>query len=93
MRMNRFGVALCAAYLLVILACLGLAAGVEGDSKGRFVFLQLPIALQGSIACTMGLGPVLRDLSWVGAYLLMAGSTFMLLYGVGWLVTPMRSSK
>lgn len=42
--MSKTGLALAALYLALIAICLGFAFGGDGDPKGRFVFLQLPIA-------------------------------------------------
>ena len=80
--------------LLAILVCLGCAMAAHGDPKGQFVFAQIPIALQGSLAAGLGFGPALAGLSWPEAYLYLAGSTFVLLYAFGWLLTlvPKRLS-
>jgi hypothetical protein len=85
--MSKFGTALCLTYLLAILVCLGFALTAHGDPKGQFVFAQIPIALQGSLAAALGFGPALARLSWPEAYLYLAGPTFVLLYAVGWVIT------
>ncbi|MEO8993470.1 MAG: hypothetical protein ABI299_02690 [Rhodanobacter sp.] len=89
--MSKSGLAFCAAYLLVIAACLGLALSAGGDFKGQYVLLQLPIALQISAAFELGLGPALKGLSWPSAYVFLAGPTFLALYGWGWLITVARA--
>ncbi|KQZ68323.1 hypothetical protein ASD55_14825 [Rhodanobacter sp. Root561] len=73
--MSKIGTALCLTYLLAILVCLGCAMAAHGDPKGQFVFAQIPIALQGSLAAGLGFGPALAGLSWPEAYLYLAGST------------------
>lgn len=88
--MSKFGLAFCLTYLLAILTCLGFALTADGDPKGQFVFAQIPIALQGSLAAALGFGPTLARLSWPEAYLYLAGPTFVLLYAVGWLITKVR---
>lgn len=85
--MSKIGTALCITYLLAILVCLGCAMAAHGDPKGQFVFAQIPIALQGSLAVGLGFGPALAGLSWPEAYLYLAGSTFVLLYAAGWVIT------
>lgn len=88
--MSKFGLALCLTYLLAILVCLGFALTTYGDPKGQFVFAQVPIVLQGSLATALGFGPALAGLSWSEAYLYLAGPAFVLLYVVGWLITTVR---
>lgn len=88
--MSKFGIALCLTYLLAILICLGFAVTANGDPKGQFVFAQIPIALQGSLAGVLGFGVALARLSWPEAYLYLAGPTFVLLYAFGWLLTLVR---
>lgn len=90
--MSKIGTALCLTYLLAILVCLGFALTAHGDPKGQFVLMQIPIALQGSLAFALGFGPTLADLSWPEAYLYLAVPTFVLLYAVGWVITNVRKS-
>lgn len=85
--MSKFSLAFCLTYLLAILTCLGFAMTADSDPKGQFVFAQIPIALQGSLAIGLGFGPALARLSWPEAYLYLAGPTFVLLYAAGWLIT------
>ncbi len=82
-RFSRLGLGLCTIYLLLAVASVAWAALAAGDPKGRFVLLQLPIALQGAILDSLGLGPVLERLSWESAYVVLALPTFALLYLVG----------
>lgn len=85
--MSKFGIAFCLTYLLVIVVCVGFALTAHDDPKGQFVFAQIPIAVQGSLAVGLGFGPTLARLSWPEAYLYLAGPTFVLLYVAGWLIT------
>lgn len=88
--MSRIGLGLCALYGVFIAACLCIAYFARGDFKGHFVLLQLPIALQGSLLVSLGLGPILTHLSWTGAYLFIGLPTFVVLYRLGWLIDQFR---
>jgi H+/gluconate symporter-like permease len=80
---SKVGIGLCLVYALIIAVCL--AASVGADNKGAFVFKQLPIALQMA-AIPQFLYPMLENISWLNAYLLLATPTFLLLYFFGWLL-------
>lgn len=83
--MSRTGIAFCAAYVLLTIC--SVAWGLStGDSKGRFVLLQLPIVLPISALVAMGAGPYLEGLSWTAAYLLFMPPTLLVLYFGGALV-------
>ena len=88
--MSRIGLIFCGVYAAIILGCVALSLSAGGDPKGQFVFMQLPIALQGSLAQQLGLGSQLAGLSWFWAYALFGIPTFALLYAVGWLITRAR---
>jgi hypothetical protein len=83
---SRVGSGLCLAYALSAAASVAYGALVVGDSKGRFVFLQLPIVLQGALLDGLGLSPLLSGLSWPAAYLIIGLPTLALLYGLGVLI-------
>jgi hypothetical protein len=85
-RFSRLGLGLCITYLVLALAAVAWSALAAGDPKGRFVLVQLPIAIQAAVLDSLGLGSLLDGLSWVGAYIALALPTFALLYGVGALV-------
>jgi hypothetical protein len=85
MSMSRTGLVLCALYAVATCTCVALAFS-SSDLKGRFVFLQLPIAAQAGMLSSLGLGPLLADLSWIAAYVFIAIPTFGLLYFSGRLV-------
>lgn len=80
---SRIGVGLCAAYLIVVVLCVLAGLLVSNDPKGRFVFFQLPIAVQGGLLQEVGHGASLEHLSWPLAYLLLGGGTLIALYLVG----------
>ncbi|MBI3222422.1 MAG: hypothetical protein HYZ46_04990 [Nitrosomonadales bacterium] len=84
--MSRIGLVLCVLYVLIIAACFTMAFSSGTDLKGQFVFMQLPIAIQGALLQALGLGSFLGQLSWVLAYMLIVPSTFVLLYFAGWLI-------
>lgn len=91
--MSRYGLLFCAIYATVICICLALAFSAGGDFKGQFVFLQLPIALQGAALQFLGLGSLLATLSWVAAYVAIAIPTFGLLYFTGWFLQRLASDN
>jgi hypothetical protein len=81
--LSRIGLGLCAAYLFVSAASAGYGALAATDSKGQAVFLQLPVALQGALLESIGLGSFLVGLSWPAAYLVLGLPTLAVLYGLG----------
>nr|WP_315252886.1 hypothetical protein [uncultured Duganella sp.] len=89
--MSKTGLWLCAIYGLLIAVCVGLAFSAA-DAEGRFVFLQLPIALQSALASVLGLSALLSNIAWPAAYLIFAGPVFLLLYGAGFLYEFIRKS-
>jgi hypothetical protein len=91
--MSRVGLFFCAIYATAICICLALAFSAGGDLKGQFVFLQLPIALQGGALQFLGLGSLLANLSWVAAYAVIAIPTFGLLYFTGWFLQRLASDN
>jgi hypothetical protein len=58
--------------------------------KGRFVFLQLPIALQSAALQALGLSRHLQGLGWLGAYLVLGLPTLAILYLAGRLLDRVR---
>ena len=63
-----------------------MAYSADGDYKGEFVFLQLPIVFQMAGLDALGLSHFLRDISWTGAYFLIGIPTFMFLYFLGFFI-------
>jgi hypothetical protein len=88
--MSKTGLLMCALYAAVIAACVGYVFFCSTDPKGSFVFLQLPIVLQSALVVSIGLTPLLEDISWPVAYVLLAGPVFVLLYGLGMLIDRKR---
>jgi spore maturation protein SpmA len=88
--MSRAGLSLCALYAAVILGCVGYAVLGGLDAKSRFLFLQIPIALQSALAYKLGLLEILQNASWVAAYAILAGPVFALLYLFGLIVESIR---
>lgn len=82
-RFSRLGLLLAGLYLLLSGLCVAASLASSDDHKGSFVLLQLPIAFQILLAQAMGLGYALRHLDWVGAYVLLALPTLIVLYGIG----------
>lgn len=74
---------LCVGYVVVTVACLGMAFLTVGDPKGHFVLLQLPIALQGALICSVGFCQLFEHLSWVAAYSYITLPTLGMLYFLG----------
>jgi len=86
-RINLLGLILCIIYVLII--CLSLLGAylADGDFKGRFVMLQLPIALQLSLLDLLGLDLWIRNWSWLIGYAVIVPMTLFFLYYVGFVVT------
>lgn len=84
--MSRIGKILCLIYALIIIACFAAAYSADGDFKGQYVYLQLPIALQMAGIHAIGLSSKLQNISWVGAYALLGVPTFLFIYFVGWAI-------
>lgn len=78
--MSKAGLSLCALYAAVILGCIGYAVLGGLDAKSRFLFLQIPIVLQSALADQLGLLGMLQNASWITAYAIFAGPSFVLLY-------------
>lgn len=81
--MSRIGLALCVLYAVLMGLCVWGSMAAEGDPKGAFVLLQLPLAMQLGALDWLGV-PGLSRLSWTAAYALIGLPTFALLYGAGW---------
>ena len=90
--MSRIGLSFCALYAAAIVGCIALAYSGSSDFKGQFVFLQLPIAIQGALLQEIGLVPLLEKLTWVTAYIFIASPTFVLLYFTGWFISRFLSN-
>lgn len=85
-KISKMGLALALVYVLTSAICIAIALGNPGDPKGRFVFLQIPIAWQLGLVAELGWGVRLRSLGWFGAYVAFGIPTLIGLYAVGWAV-------
>ena len=79
-RLNRLGLSLCTAYLVLTLILAWAAHSAEGDPKGQFVLLQLPIALQLATADFLGLATYIREWSFPIAYSFFVPAACIVLY-------------
>ena len=92
-RTRRFSVAgawFIGTYAVITFICIAIALWPGSDAKGRFVFLQLPIALQATVLQELGVARYLEAVGWVGAYLLLALPTVAFLYLIGRLFDARR---
>lgn len=83
MRHCKTGLVLAGLYVAIIIACFVVASNAGGDTKGRFVFLQLPLALQMGGLDALGLRHWLYGLGWTEAYLWIGLPTLVLFYAAG----------
>lgn len=81
--MSKTGLVLCGIYAALIACCVGYALLGGVDDNSRFIFMQIPIALQAALAAKLELSQILTDVSWSTAYLIFAVPVFALLYGIG----------
>lgn len=82
-RLNRLGLSLCAAYLVLTLILAWAAHSAKGDPKGQFVLLQMPIALQLAAADFLGLATYMREWSFPIAYSFFVPAACIVLYAFG----------
>lgn len=82
MRVSRLGISFSLLYLLPTIACVAIALST-GDSKGRFVFLQLPIGRQLWALHLMGFSESFHGLTWTTLYLLLCIPVVAALYFMG----------
>ncbi|MCD0246738.1 hypothetical protein JWH11_20025 [Xanthomonas melonis] len=85
-RPSVFGVALCVLYAMPMSLCLWIAQQADGDDKGRFVMLQLPLTPQLALLDAIGADAWLRGLSWLTSYLVLVPPFLVVLYLLGSLV-------
>jgi hypothetical protein len=85
--MSKMGMIFCLIYMLIIILCCSLALWANGDPKGQFVLLQIPLVLfaQLDILRKIGLDTLLLN-SWFVGYLVIVPPTFVLLYCFGWFI-------
>ncbi|OFW88795.1 MAG: hypothetical protein A3J37_00520 [Alphaproteobacteria bacterium RIFCSPHIGHO2_12_FULL_45_9] len=85
-RVSVFGIFLVISYLALSALSVGLAILAEGDNKGHFVLLQLPIVFQHAALMELGLLKYLEGMSWPEAYIYLGLPMVAFLYLVGWIV-------
>jgi len=92
--MSKMGMIFCLIYMLIIILCCSLALWADGDPKGQFVLLQIPLVLfaQLDILRKIGLDTLLLN-SWFVGYLVIVPPTFALLYCFGWFIEYIKASK
>ena len=91
--MSKVGLILCFLYSAIIGLCVWASLSSSGDPKGEFVLMQLPLTLQMAALHWLGLSSALSNLSWVGAYFLIAPPTLAVLYGLGWGIGKLFTSS
>jgi hypothetical protein len=82
-RFSKTGAALALFYVAITFGCITASLVTQGDPKGSFVFLQLPIALQMGPFQALGLGQFLASLGWVASYVIFGIPTILGFYFVG----------
>jgi hypothetical protein len=78
---NKLGFALCVMYLLMTLLLVWSAYSTNGDFKGQFVLLQLPIALPLMVLDVLGISGL--NWSWFVGYALFIPLILFVLYYMG----------
>lgn len=86
MKVSKTGLAFAGFYLIITLVCVAGALSADGDDKGHFVLLQLPL--------TIALAPLVHYPSlrtfvpdtWPATYLLFWTPTAFLFFLAGWLI-------
>lgn len=84
--MSRLGIVLCQIYAFIIAMCIVIALLKEGDPKGKFVLMSVPISLQQAALKELNIVIPRGQFYWLQAYVLIGLPTFMLLYFIGRLV-------
>ncbi len=79
---SKVGLAFVVFYLILTLICVIWAFTVS-DPKGKFVLLQLPVALQLVVVQELGYIKLLVGLSWFVIYPLIIIPTLVILYQIG----------
>jgi hypothetical protein len=91
--MSKTGSYLCGIYAALIVGCVSYAFLGGLDTKSRFLFLQIPIVLQSALADNLGLLRMLENITWISAYIILAGPIFVVLYVIGILLDSARIVK
>jgi hypothetical protein len=80
------GVFLCLGYTIFVAVSILIAYSTDGDDKGWFVFMQLPLSPQLALLQELGLSSLLEGPSWFEGYIYVGGLTYAVLYFLGWLI-------
>lgn len=90
--MSRLGVSCSLLYVLPMVVCI--AAGLcSDDPKSRYVWLQIPVALQMSILQSLGLVEHLAGISWAGLYAIAGLPVVAGLYAIGFGVARLSAKS
>lgn len=82
MRLSKTGLILGALYIGIIIVCVIWAQFIS-DPKGKFIILQLPVVLQHGLLLATDATWILKDMSWLGVYLLLGIPMLILLVVFG----------
>jgi hypothetical protein len=80
-KLNKLGLALCAMYVLMAVFLLWSAYSTNGDVKGQFVLLQLPIALPLMLLDALGVSGL--NWPWSVGYAIFIPLMLFVLYFIG----------
>ncbi|MBV6844757.1 hypothetical protein KWH29_05275 [Xanthomonas campestris pv. paulliniae] len=83
-RVSVLGVALCLLYLAAAAFCVWGALSAQGDPKGHFVLLQLPLTPQLIALDALHADAWLTNMPWATSYALLVPPFLAVLYAVGY---------
>jgi hypothetical protein len=89
-KVSTIGLILVGLYVIPSAVSLLYSTAID-DTKGKFILVQLPIALQ--LALAFRWAEALDGLSWTEGYLLFGLPVVALLYLTGWAIDAMRASR
>jgi len=92
MKISKIGLVLALIYLILLLACVVWAFTVT-DPKGKFVILQLPLAIQMAGLDEIGILKYFTDISWTIAYVMIGIPTLLIYYCIGCILDKVFSRK
>lgn len=85
MKLNKAGLIVASVYFFIVVACIVWAVLID-DPKGKFVILQLPLALQMAGLDSIGVLKYLPAMSWTMVYLFIGVPTLWFFYLMGYYV-------
>ena len=77
---------LCLGYTILIAVSILIAYSTDGDDKGWFLFMQLPLSPQLALLQEFGLSSLVEGQGWIKVYIYVGGLTYVALYFLGWLI-------